>query len=153
MALERGTRSRVFRIVPVAALSLLVAAGCGSAAPRHRSTPHGVPSALARTWEARASAIADAAKAGQSCQALQLANSLRDDVVAEQSKLPRSLQSPLLAGVNALADRISCTPPAQTVTVAPTPPGPKPPHGPPKKHGPPGHHGHHGHGDGQGDDG
>jgi hypothetical protein len=78
---------------------------------------------------------------------LQLAGSLRDQVIAKESQVPSRLRSPLLAGVNALADRIVCEPPPQTVTA---PPPKKPP--PPKPHDD--HHGkHHRHGDGQGGDG
>jgi hypothetical protein len=107
-----------------------------------------VPRALASEWEARASAIANAAAAGDDCHALQLAASLRDDVIAKESQLPARLQAPLLAGVNALADRIVCQEPPQTVTVAPTKPKPPKPPEPPHKHDH--HHGPGGdkHGDG-----
>lgn len=73
---------------------------------------------------------------------MRLAASLRDEVTAARHKLPLRLRSPLLAGVNALADRISTCIRVQVVTVQSPPakgPGPKPPHGPPG-------HGH-GHGD------
>lgn len=97
-----------------------------------------MPRALASEWEARASAIADAAAAGDDCHALQLAASLRDDVIAKESQVPVRLQSPLLAGVNALADRIVCRVPPQTVTVPPKKPleHPKPPHKHDHHHGP-----------------
>ncbi len=100
-----------------------------------------MPRALASEWEARASAVADAAGAGDDCHALQLAASLRDDVIAKESQVPARLRSPLLAGVNALADRIVCSVPPRTVTVPPkTPPKhPRPPKSPHKddhRHGP-----------------
>jgi len=130
-----GTRAKVLRIVSAVALLAVVAGGCGGSDRPQSSSVRGVPRALAHDWEGRAKEIATAASAGSGCRALQLANSLRDDVVASQHELPPRLRSPLLTGVNALADRITCT---HTVTVAPTPkkkePPPKPPH---KKH--PGH--------------
>jgi hypothetical protein len=83
---------------------------------------------------------------------LRLAASLRDDVIAKEAAVPSRLRSPLLAGVNALADRIVCEVPPQTVTVpAKNPPEPpKPKHPKPK---PPHEHDHHGTGDGKGGDG
>jgi hypothetical protein len=114
-------------------------AGCGDGAHSHRAALHQIPQALARDWEGRASEIAAVASAGDSCRALQLASSLRNDVVSSQDRLPVRLRAPLLTGVNSLADRITCTP---------TPPAPKEPPKPPQpRHG---HHGH-GHGDGGGD--
>ncbi|HKD93855.1 MAG TPA: hypothetical protein VKB43_04005 [Gaiellaceae bacterium] len=137
-----GTGGKVLRIVSAVAL-LAVVAGCGGSARPQRSAAHGLPPALAQEWEAQASAIASAASAGNKCRAMRLAASLRDDVTASSHKVPVRLRTPLLTGVNALADRIStCT---RIVTVPQTPP----PKGPP--HGPPGHHHHH-HGDGGGND-
>jgi hypothetical protein len=69
---------------------------------------------------------------------VQLANSLREDVVAAKDRVPQRLRPPLVTGVNALADRLTCI---EKVTV-PQPPQ-KPPKKPPDDHGP----GHHGHGD------
>jgi hypothetical protein len=139
-----GTRLKVLRIVSAMALLVVVAAGCGGAERPQRAAVHGVPRALARGWEGQASAIATAASAGDSCRALQLATSLRHDVLVSEHELPLRLRSPLLAGVNALVDRLTCT---QTVTVATTPTKPPPHEKPPhKKPPPPGHHGHHGHG-------
>jgi hypothetical protein len=130
--------AKVLRILSGAALLVVVVAGCGGGAPQD-SPAHGVPPALAREWESRASAIASAAAAGNSCEAQHLAASLRDDVATSQSKVPRRLRSALLTGVNSLADRTSCT---RVVTVQ-TPPGKHPPPGPkpkpPKPHEPPGH--------------
>jgi hypothetical protein len=138
----------VLRIVSAVGLVALLVAGCGgSSRSADRTTVHGVPRALASEWESRAVAVADAAAAGDDCRALQLAGSLRDQVIAKESQVPSRLRSPLLAGVNALADRIVCEPPPRTVT-APAPN--KPPK--PKPHDD--HHGkHHRHGDGQGGDG
>ena len=131
--------AKVLRILSVAALLVAVVAGCGDAAPQ-RSTAGGVPRALARQWEAQASAIADAARAGQDCEALRLARSLRAEVSAKRQELPLRLRAPLVTGVKALAGRITCVPP--TTSPKPKPP-PKPDHGH-KKHG---HGDHHGDGD------
>lgn len=144
--------AKVLRILSGAALLVIVAAGCGGGAPRV-SAPRGVPGVLAHEWERRASAIASAAAAGNSCEAQHLAASLRDDVVTSQSRVPRRLRSSLLAGVNSLADRTSCT---RVVTVpappakGPPPKGPEPK--PPKQHEPPGHHHHGNDGNGGGND-
>ena len=138
---------KVLRILSAAFLLVVVAAGCGGAARPQRSAFHGVPPALAQDWEGRASDIAAAASAGNSCRALQLANALRADVVASKDKLPSRLRPPLLTSVKALADRIKCTPVVQTPPKKLTPPKkprPKEPH----EHD---RHGHHGHGDGGND--
>jgi hypothetical protein len=115
------------------ALLTVVAAGCGSGDRPQRAVVHGVPQALGQAWAGQASAIASAASAGNSCRALQLATSLRDDVVSSRLQVPLRLRSALVAGVNALADRITCTPALTKPTPAPEPPkGPKPK--PPKPH-------------------
>jgi hypothetical protein len=128
---------KVVRIAAGMALLVVFAAGCGSATGPHSAAVHGIPRALAQDWEGRASAIADAASAGNSCRALQLAASLRHDVVTSEHEVPLRLRLPLRTGVNALADRITCTPAAK----------PKPPEHPPKKPKPkpPRRHGPHGH--------
>jgi hypothetical protein len=126
----------VSRIVLLAALAVLVAAGCGGS-PRLHSAALGLPRELARTWASRADAVATAAAAGNRCLAQQLASSLRDDVIAAEGKVPTRLRRPLLLGVNSLADRIVCTP-------APA----APPHQQQPK--PPKPHDHHGHSDEKG---
>jgi hypothetical protein len=97
---------------------------------------------LAGNWADQASAIAAAASAGNRCQALHLAETLRDQVAEARRKLPLSLRSPLASGVNSLVDRITCTPPAPVTKPAKPP---KPPH---DRHDDHGHHGHHKHGEG-----
>lgn len=134
-----GTRRGVLRIVATATLVALVVAGCGGSARSSRRTTGELPRVLAGEWARQASAVADAAATGDDCRALHLASSLRDNVIQEASKVPSQLRSQLLAGVNALADRIVCTVPPQTVTA---PPGKREPPKPP-----PGHGGHHKHGD------
>lgn len=133
----RGRQGRVLRIVSAGALLGVVAAGCGSGDRPQVSSVHGVPRTLAQAWEGQASAIASAATAGNSCRALQLASSLRDDVVSSQQRVPSRLRSALLTGVNALADRITCVPGPTQPTNPPKGQGPKPkPPKPPKQHGP-----------------
>jgi hypothetical protein len=141
-----GYRARVSRTVSALALLAIVAAGCGGTA-RPRGSAQGVPPALARAWEGRASAIAAAASSGDNCRAMRLADSLRDDVLAQERKVPPRLRSPLVTGVDPLAERLTCT---RTVTMetTPGPPPDKPPHKP--AHGPPGHQHGRGHGHGHG---
>jgi len=124
----------------VAALLVVMAAGCGGSSRPQEAAIHQIPRALAQNWEGQASEIAAVAAGRDSCRALQLASSLRNEVVASRAKLPVRLRAPLLSGVNSLANRITCTPPVTTVPKKP----PKPPHEP---HG---HHEHHGHGPGGG---
>jgi len=133
-----GTYRAMSRTVLAAALVVLVAAGCGGSARSPELAARGVPRVLAREWASRASAVAVAAKSGNSCRALQLASSLRDDVMSAQGRVPARLRSPLGTGVNALADRFTCRPKVTAPTGPPKhpkPPGTK--HGP----GPPDHHG------------
>ena len=129
-----------------AAIALVVvAAGCGGSGRPQPAAARGLPPALAHQWAAQASSIATAAANGQGCRAQALASTLRDEIVAQQGRVPARLQRPLVTGVNSLADRITCTP--QPVQAKP----PTAPNPPPKPHGPgPGHH--HGHGDDHGDD-
>ena len=130
--------AKVLRILSVAALLVAVVAGCGDAGA-HRSARSGIPRALARQWEQRASAIATAAAAGNDCRAMHLAASLRSEVAASRHELPLRLRRPLVTGVNALAARVSTCTRVVTVPVQPKPPkGPKPK--PPEHHGPHGHH-------------
>jgi hypothetical protein len=140
VAPDGGYSREVLRILAVAALVALLGAGCGSAARPREAADRGVPRTLAAEWEARASAIANAANAGQSCRAQWLAGSLRTEVIAAAGRVPPRLQAPLLEAVNALADRIACRHTVTVSTPQPPPKGPKPSHKkPPKKHGPPGH--------------
>src|SRR6516165_3427951 len=120
--------AKVLRISFGVALLVFVLAGCGGGAPQ-KSAAHGVPRALASEWETRATAIANAAEAGNSCKAQSLAASLRNDVVTSQSRVPRRLRSALLAGVNSLADNTECTRVVTLQSPPPKhpPPGPKPP--------------------------
>ena len=141
-----GTSRSVLRIVSAAAaLVVLVSAGCGGTARPDRSAGRELPRALASRWAQEASTVADVAASGDSCQAQELAATLRDEVIHEDSKVPSRLRSQLLAGVYALADRIVCQP--QTVTIPEKkPPKPRDRHHDDHKHKPP----HHDKQDGQG---
>jgi hypothetical protein len=136
---DDGYMARMLRILSAAALLVVVAAGCGDAAPPQRVGFHGVPRSLAQDWEGRATAIATAASNGNGCRALRLANSLRTDVIAKQYRLPLRLRAPLLTGVSSLAGRITCTPVATTPEKPKPPQEPKPKPKPPKHPKPPGH--------------
>lgn len=106
-----------------------------------------LPQALAGTWATQASTIATAAASGNGCRARRLAGSLRTEVISAGGRVPARLREPLLASVNSLANRITCTPP-QTVGPAPPPKGsPKPGPKPRKPH----EHRGHGHGGHEGD--
>jgi hypothetical protein len=147
---DAGYMGDVSRLVAVASLVvvLVVTTGCGGAPRPRQSAFHGVPSALAQGWEGQATAIADAASAGESCHALQLAKALRADVARRKRELPLRLRSPLVTGVNELVARLTCPPPPTAATATAPKPQPEPPH---KK----GDHdqGHHGHDHGPGGDG
>ena len=140
-----GTTRKVLRILSGAALVLILATACGGSAQSRDSVSRGVPRVLAAKWAAQASAIANAAAAGKSCDASQLASSLRSEVIDAAAKVPARLRLPLVTSVNALANRLVCKVQPQTVTVAPQPPKrpPKDDHG----------HKHHGHGGDKGDQG
>ena len=134
------------RTLSVAVLVVVVAAGCGGAAAPQQAALHGVPPSLAHAWEGQASAIAAAASKGDDCNANRLADSLREQVIAAEHKLPLRLRSPLLVRVNNLKDRITCTPVVQTPPKKPEPPKepkPPPPHEPDHKGHGKGHDGGH----------
>ena len=142
--------AKVLRISFGLGALVVVLAGCGGGTLQD-SAAHGIPRAVAHEWETRATAIANAAAAGNSCEAQHLAASLRDDVVSSQRKVPRRLRSALLTGVYSLADHTGCTRVVTVQTPPPThpTPGPKPKPEPPKPHEPPGHgKGHDNHGGG-----
>ncbi|MGH3050138.1 MAG: hypothetical protein ACRDLK_08270, partial [Gaiellaceae bacterium] len=122
-------------------------AGCGGGGPATTgSAPPKLPRALARQWAQKADAVASATAAGHGCEAQQLASSLRDAVIGAEARVPARLRDTLVGSVNELADRISCTLPAQTVTEPAAKPKPKPP----KHDHPPGHGHGHDHGPGHG---
>jgi hypothetical protein len=125
------------RLASVTALVVLAVSGCGGSARPEPLASRGLPPGLAQQWAAQASSIANAAAHGRGCRAQQLASTLRDEIFAQEGRVPARLQRPLVTGVNALADRITCTP--RPVAVQSKPPKPAKP--PPKPHEPgPGHH-------------
>jgi hypothetical protein len=138
-----GYRVTVLRLFSAVALLAVVAAGCGSGRTTRGPADRGIPRALAHSWEAQASAIAEAAASRDDCKALDLARSLRSRVVATERRVPVRLRSPLMTGVNALVSRLTCTPPPAPTTPKEPPKPPEPPH---DKHDDHGHHDHHGKG-------
>jgi hypothetical protein len=130
-------RSVLSRIVSAGVLLVLLAAGCGGSARPDKSATGGVPRALASKWATQATQVADVAATGDDCGALQLAASLRADVIDKTPDVPARLQSPLLESVNSLAERLTCT---HTVTMPTTPD--KEHRKPPPKEPPPKHHKH-----------
>jgi hypothetical protein len=99
------------------------AAGCGGSRDASETK---LPRSLAQSWAARADEIAAAAAAGRACQAQTLADSLRDDVVGADARVPTAYRTTLLVSVNRLADRIACVP--QTTAPKPSPAKPPPHH-------------------------
>jgi len=116
---------RLLAAASAAAVLLCVGCGGGSHAPRP-ATPH-LPHALAQAWSREARAIADELDAGDACTAKQRSQQLRSEVIAavNAERVPPSFLEPLTSAVNALPERIVCTPPAP----------PQPPAKPPKDHG------------------
>lgn len=122
--------------------AVLALAGCGggrTAAPPGAKPPH-IPRALAQAWIAQAREVAQALAADDGCAAVAHAIALRNEVSANETRVPLRLRPQLLATVNALPGRIACNPapPAEA----------KPPKGPK-----PGDNHGHGHGHDQGDQG
>jgi len=126
-------------------LVVLLLAACGSAAPQPKTVTPKLPRALASGWRAQADAVAAALQSGDGCTAQAKAVALRTSVIAAVNahRVSPRFQETLLAAVNDLSSRITCTPPPAP---APTPaPKPKPhDHPEPPKHG---RHGKHGEGD------
>ncbi|MDE3189570.1 MAG: hypothetical protein KGL94_01985 [Acidobacteriota bacterium] len=127
--------------------AVLVLAGCGggkTAAPPAAKPPR-IARALAQAWIAQAREVAQALAVGDGCTAAAHAAELRDEVSANETRVPVPLRAQLLATVSALPGRITCNP------APPAPAGARPPKGPkpPKDHG----HGHGNGNDGQGNDG
>jgi hypothetical protein len=134
-------------------LGLVSACGGGG---RRATPPRRLPRALAHAWAVKADAVAQAANAGDSCRASELAASLAQSVGAHQARVPLSDRRVLLPAVDRLASGLTCTvTTVETTTVPPaTQPKPKqrkPPQGPGHDHG---HgHGHHDGGPAGGGDG
>jgi hypothetical protein len=134
------------KLVAAASAAVLLCAGCGGAsrAPQTAPPPH-LPRTLAQTWSREAQAVADALDAGDACVANRRAQQLRTEVIVavNAERVPARFLEPLTSAVNALPERIVCTPPPAPVP-APTPKPPKR-HKPPK----PNPHDDHGHGHGK----
>jgi uncharacterized protein YceK len=100
------------RGAPLIVLAALALAGCGSTAKHAAPKPPQLPRALAQAWAHEADGVAGALAAGDGCTALQLAGSLRAEVVqaVNARQVPRAFQESLLATANDLTGRITCTP-------------------------------------------
>lgn len=114
-------------LAAASAAAVLLCAGCGGSSRAPRPAAPQLPRALAQAWSREARAIAEALDAGDACTAKQRSQQLRSEVIAAvnaESVPPRFLE-PLTSAVNALPERIVCTPPAPA----------QPPAEPPKDHG------------------
>ena len=107
-----------------ALLGVIALAGCGgSQHPHATAQPPRLPRALAQTWAAQATVVAQALAGGDCHAALDQANQLRDavDQAVAQREVSARFASMLTPTVDALPDRIGdCHP-------APPPKHPKPP--------------------------
>jgi hypothetical protein len=132
------------RLVAAASAAVaLLCAGCGGVGRAPEPPTPKLPHALAQTWSRDAQAIAAALAAGDGCGAKTRAAELRSAVIAAVNarRVPQAFLEPLTSAVNALPERIACTPPAPAEPAAQTPK--------PETHGKPEHPGH-GHGQGHG---
>ena len=112
------------RLAALAVLAALAAAGCGGAA-KHAppKPPPRLPRTLAQTWAQQADDVAAALAAGDGCTAQQLAGTLQAEVAqaVDQHAIPHAFQEQLVATVDELPGRITCSP-------APAPPDKHPKH-------------------------
>src|SRR3954467_9718318 len=103
---------------------VLVAAGCGGSQAKDTTPrrPH-LPRTLAESWARQADAVAAALASGDGCTARARAAALQQSVITAVNahRVPQRFLEPLGSGVNDLAGRITCTPPATTPTRAPRP--------------------------------
>ena len=95
-------------------LAVLVLAGCGAGTHSSAPKPPRLPRALAQAWASQADAVAAAIANGDGCTARTRAVQLQRRVITavNERRVPRRYQESLVSGVNDLAARIVCTPPA-----------------------------------------
>jgi hypothetical protein len=91
----------------------LCLAGCGSGAERQATPQPRLHRQLATALAERSADVAQALDAGNSCEALRLAQDLQLQTIAaiNAGRVPALLQEPLQDRVNDLAGRIPCVPP------------------------------------------
>jgi hypothetical protein len=113
--LQRRKTRTTRRDLGAAFAAALCLAGCGSGAERSAAPQPKLPRPLAATLAQQSEAIAAALDAGDGCQALQLAESLRQQTIGaiNAHRVPAAFQEPLLDRVIDLASRIECVPPAE----------------------------------------
>jgi hypothetical protein len=99
-----------WRSVWLAASSVLVLAGCGSAAPtRTTKPPPRIPADVAQ----RLAADADAVASTQGCNARTAAVKLQTDVIAAVGQIPQRYREQLMSAANDVVSRIPECPPPQ----------------------------------------
>lgn len=95
--------------------AVLCLAGCGSGAERNAAPQPRLHRQLATALAGRSDLVAQALDAGDTCEALRLAQDLQRQTIAaiNAGRVPAPLQEPLQDRVNDLAGRIPCvrTPP------------------------------------------
>lgn len=91
----------------------MVLAGCGGGERREAVVRPALPADVAGELARRSDDVAARLEAGDRCGALAAAQELRARAVdaVNAGRVPAPLQEELLGAVNALAGRISCTPP------------------------------------------
>lgn len=107
----RKTRPRASALG--AALTAALVSGCGSGAAQRAAPPPTFPRAVALELARASDGVAAALAVGDSCRALALAKSLRQQTSAAvvTSHVPPRLRRQLQAAADDLASRIECTPP------------------------------------------
>ena len=101
------------RNLGAALAAVLCLAGCGSSAERRAAPQPRLDRQLAAALAERSDGVAQALHAGDTCEALRLAQDLRRQTIAaiNAGRVPAPLQEPLQDRVNDLAVRIQCAPP------------------------------------------
>jgi hypothetical protein len=112
--LQRRKTRTTRRDLGAALAAALCLAGCGSGTERNAAPQPRLPRQLAATLAAQSDAVAGALDAGDSCRALQFAESLRQETIAaiNAGRVPAPLLETLQDRVNDLPSRIECVPPA-----------------------------------------
>lgn len=100
------------RLAALAVLAALALAGCGGTTKHAAPAAPRLPRALAQAWAQQADGVAAALAAGDGCTALQVAGTLRAEVVQalNQRLIPHAFQETIVGAVNDLPARITCTP-------------------------------------------
>jgi hypothetical protein len=102
------------RDLGAALAAVLCLAGCGSGTERDAAPQPRLHRQLATALAERSAGVAQALDAGDTCEALRLAQDLQRQTIAaiNARRVPAPLLEPLQDRVNDLAGRIQCTPPS-----------------------------------------